>query len=339
MTTWDDILARLERWKNWDGVRNNEQATIQGLILPALRLIGYDVDDPEVVYPQERMSTGRPDFILFDKSRNEGGQPRVVLEAKRLRDQLKPREAGQILDYARKQGIEAQWYVVSNGLHWMLFHRDQLHPVFDLKLGQPGAIEALTLVLTSDASQESIDVATKLLIERQLAKLLEQHSWEDQLKVWSLAQTLITPVKNALQELLRCYPKHKELIGEVRGTLERALRQQSPTPPFMGTDSRVDVFPKKPELSENYPDWSKPFVALATWAYQKDPSKVRATLKVLPLDYSGPLQNSILPGGKERLCTHYDTPNKQRLLSKLAQAFPELKGLELKVKGETWIIP
>ncbi len=77
------LYEKLQRWRRWGAL--NEEATIQGLVMPVLKVAGYDTLDPEQVYPQPRDAQGkRPDLMLYKTSPVDGGVEWCVIEAKEL---------------------------------------------------------------------------------------------------------------------------------------------------------------------------------------------------------------------------------------------------------------
>src|SRR2546427_1210832 len=115
-----------DRW--WERVSStivgktdlSEEATKQRIIEPTLVYLGWDVFGSDVV----------PEYTVDKAGRNEsvdyalliGDMPKVLLEAKKLRNPLGEKEARQVLGYARLERM--QWCVLTNGVKWQLFNAD-----------------------------------------------------------------------------------------------------------------------------------------------------------------------------------------------------------------------
>jgi len=91
----------------------NEQATCQGAVLPILRRIGWDYEDPDQVTPQFAVGDGRIDYCL-----RIGDQSKVFVEVKRAGLDLDQHQE-QLLKYAFQAGVDLA--VLTNGLLWWLY--------------------------------------------------------------------------------------------------------------------------------------------------------------------------------------------------------------------------
>ena len=92
--------------------KNSETNTIQFLVEPVLRGLGWEIDDPEQVFREYKPHIkNRVDIALL-----EGGIPRVMVEAKRLDRDYDPAYRQQIDRYASfmDEGIA----VLTNGRFW-----------------------------------------------------------------------------------------------------------------------------------------------------------------------------------------------------------------------------
>jgi len=93
-STLTDITDRLKR-----EVFPNEQAVSQGVVLPLLQELGWNIWDPNKVWPEYQTGEGRVDFALC----NPPSKPSVFIEVK----QLGGAENGvrQALEYAFHTGV------------------------------------------------------------------------------------------------------------------------------------------------------------------------------------------------------------------------------------------
>lgn len=94
-------------------VPQNEAAVCQSFVLPVLRALGWDADDPEIVFPQYTVQGTRVDFALCHPRL----KPQVFIEVK----QSTTFEQGveQLLAYAYKQGVRIA--VLTDGQRWSFY--------------------------------------------------------------------------------------------------------------------------------------------------------------------------------------------------------------------------
>ena len=95
-------------------LRQHESRTRSALIDPVLRALGWDVSDPNVVIPEFKVDTGRPDYALLGGDR----KPVAFLEAKRLGTDLAQHQ-NQMLNYCNGEGIK--YGGLTNGDQWRLY--------------------------------------------------------------------------------------------------------------------------------------------------------------------------------------------------------------------------
>ena len=114
----------LVRWNMKEHERacvNNEANTIQFLIMPMLRGLGWNDDDPEQVI-REYKPAGKRRFkvsMAVDIALLDQGVPKVFVEAKRLDREYDPEYAKQLEKYASFMddgGVAA----LTNGRHWLI---------------------------------------------------------------------------------------------------------------------------------------------------------------------------------------------------------------------------
>ena len=100
---------------------NNEANTIQFLIMPMLRGLGWNDDDPEQVIREYKPAGKRPfrQSMAVDIALLDHGVPKVFVEAKRLDREYIPEYTEQLDKYASyldDGGVAA----LTNGRHWLI---------------------------------------------------------------------------------------------------------------------------------------------------------------------------------------------------------------------------
>ncbi|MDH7489257.1 MAG: hypothetical protein QHH80_07080 [Anaerolineae bacterium] len=88
------LVARYRALSSRERKEYNEAATRQGFILPLFRALGWNVDDPNEVKPEEQVSRGFVDFAF-----RIGGVAKFFLETKKIPEDLSdPRWARQAIN-------------------------------------------------------------------------------------------------------------------------------------------------------------------------------------------------------------------------------------------------
>jgi len=330
------LEERLARWRE-KGL--NEEATLLGLVLPVLQEAGYDPFNPDEVFPQLKDTNAlKPDLALYKKSPLEGGEPWMVVEVKALGKALKDHQ-NQVVQYMN--GVHpARWYALTNGEEWEFFDRDQglpLKTLLRVRLSDPGAVEALRAMLDKSNPAPKVEEARHLLAEARLRQAAKEVPWEEQVKAYRVTEALPRRVKEEVEAISR------GLGLEVEGwkkAYEASLRSGKPpswweaaSPPLL-----KDLPPTGLPSSGPFKSWAEVLYQVAAWCRAKDPSRAEKVFRFMPKDYQGPLHVRPLPSGEEVVSVNYSTKGVQRLLGKAAQLFPELRGLELWVKGTVWRI-
>ena len=129
-----------------DALRENETRTRMALIDPLLRVLGWDVSDPEVVKPEFKVEGGWADYALL----RANGRPAATVEAKKLGEVLSSHRM-QMLNYANASGIE--YAGLTDGDHW------ELYSVFE-----PGPLHARKKLEISITNTPVHTSALKLLL-------------------------------------------------------------------------------------------------------------------------------------------------------------------------------
>ena len=141
----DELKSRIAKYRN--SLNENETRTRMQLIDPLLRVLGWDVSDPQYIIPEFKVSDGWADYALL----RDDGKPAAMVEAKKLDEPLKPAHRAQMLKYAIELGIP--YTGLTDGNHWELYNVFQPVPMEDKQI--------LDVTLLDSHSHES---ALKLLL-------------------------------------------------------------------------------------------------------------------------------------------------------------------------------
>lgn len=189
----------------------NEQTTKATLIVPVLRALGWDPEEPDsVVHEYKPRRADNPvDYALL-----VGGAPRLFVEAKALSENLDDRKwASQIMGYAAVAGVE--WVALTNGDEYRIFN-------------------AHAAVTVDEKIFRTVRVSDDSPLVAETLGLLSRQQWDGRRIeiLWQL-QFVDRKVKNAVQELFGVEPdnglvhwikkRHPNLSPkEIRGSLSRA---------------------------------------------------------------------------------------------------------------------
>ncbi len=324
MLNHSELLERLRRWRGWPSF--NEEATLLGLVLPILQEAGYDPFNPEEVFPQAKDSNNlKPDLLLYKGSARQEGVPYMVIEVKALGENLKKYE-NQVVQYMN--GGQARWYVLTNGETWEFYDRNQSLPLTNcllirIQLTDPGALRALSLLLSKTAVEPLLQEAEEALAEALLAQAAESTSIEEQKQAYNLTGHLVKPLQAAVREARDRFPRAEPFVeGWVQAWKAKLdVNTLTPLPPPQRTFS----------------SWAEALFALGAECYGSDPAKARQVLKILPPDYAGVLHHKPLPDG-HKLCVNFSAKDIKRQLNKLACIFPHLKGERIRVRKEDFVL-
>lgn len=91
----------------------NEEATKQSVILPMLQLLGWQVFDPDEVFPEFSIENTRVDYAL-----RNGIISKVFIEVKRKNEDLDKHQE-QLLTYSFRQGVNLS--ILTNGILWWFY--------------------------------------------------------------------------------------------------------------------------------------------------------------------------------------------------------------------------
>ena len=111
----DEILKVIERWQPDERLASFDEARVkQAIILPILRGLGWDTDNPDEVWPEYSVKERWVDYALLT-----GTTAKVFIEAKKGGEPLE-RHDSQLLDYACKHdGVEIA--ALTNGVTWWFY--------------------------------------------------------------------------------------------------------------------------------------------------------------------------------------------------------------------------
>lgn len=99
-------------------LENSEVQTRTVLIDPVLRALGWDVSNPDMVRVELGRNGGFADYALLDTAAE---QLLIIVEAKKLGDEKLERHIPQAAGYAKGEGSEARYSVITNGKLWRVF--------------------------------------------------------------------------------------------------------------------------------------------------------------------------------------------------------------------------
>jgi hypothetical protein len=325
MLNHSELLERLRRWREWPSF--NEEATLLGLILPVLREAGYDPFNPEEVFPQAKDSNNlKPDLLLYKGSARQEGAPYMVIEVKALGENLKKHE-NQVVQYMN--GGQARWYVLTNGETWEFYDRNRSLPLTNcllirIQLTDPGALRALSLLLSKTAAEPLPQEAEEALAEALLTQAAESTSIEEQKQAYNLTGHLVKPLQVAVKEARERFPRAEPFVERWAQEWKAKLEVNT-------------LAPLSPPPQRTFSSWTEALFALGAECYKSDPDKARRVLKVLPPDYAGPLRHGSMPDG-HKLCVHFSAKDIKRQLNNLACIFPHLKGERIRVREEDFVL-
>ncbi len=153
-----------------------EQATINALVNPFLRALGYDPGNPNEVYPQ--YPSGFPGVNdKVDYAILRGGKPSIIIECKRVKSQL-DNHVKQLSDYYHYS--EAQFGVLTDGVEYRFYtDRNKLHvmdgePFLTVSMLSVNKSAVLALDRFSKARFSEKEVLTSFEQAKEMRKILER---------------------------------------------------------------------------------------------------------------------------------------------------------------------
>lgn len=161
----DQLHALAKRAKETEDNLQNEEATKMALIAPFVQALGYDIFNPAEVMPEysadfpEIKSGERVDYAIL-----ENGKPKILIEAKPYKTNLKDTEKGQLARYFHV--TEARVGILTNGRIYQFFTDLDNANVMD-----PTPFAEIDLLNLSNAPVREIKKLTKTMYD--LAGLLD----------------------------------------------------------------------------------------------------------------------------------------------------------------------
>ena len=182
-----DLTKAIELFEEIKKRFNNHQSNFSEfrtrimLIDPILRLLGWEVENPDLVvleYQPNTQNRKSADYVLKNKGKNV-----VIVEAKNIDIDIESWEhRDQADDYARY--AEVKFFVLTNGVTWMLYERDLmtslelLKPIvrFDIVHDKPYqcALAALSIWKPNLTSEEPVFISPKAVSSQSYSKSSEQ---------------------------------------------------------------------------------------------------------------------------------------------------------------------
>ncbi len=222
-----NIITRLR-----EGRFPNEQAISQGIVLPLLQELGWDIWDTNVVWPEFQTGEGRVDFALCHPQ----SKPAVFIEVK----QPGGAEGGvrQALEYAFHTGVP--FIVLTDGRTWSFYlpaeqgsYEDRR--VYMLDLFEREAVQAVEtlkkyLSITRVKSGKALDSARKEYRSRNrhlAARNAIPASWKELLEKGD--ELLIELIADTVESKVGVRPEEDDIIAFLLGQLNKPAMITTPT--------------------------------------------------------------------------------------------------------------
>ena len=227
----ETLKARLDEHAH--EFRDSEALTRYAMIDPLLRGLGWNTEDPNVVWPEYRVNGKSADYVLFI-DRN----PVIVIESKKLGQPL-----GNALAQGREnvkqacqnaKGARAKYFLLTDGRRYKLYETDKKSACgsFDLRdsLSAEGCLKALTAPLRKKVTDIPPSLATndernweplaEITFEKRPVKLQLPDGTKIEINRWNdlLTKTTCWLVNNghldrkSLQIMRRGNPKNKSVV-------------------------------------------------------------------------------------------------------------------------------
>lgn len=226
----------------------NEAAVSQGIVIPILRELNWDTDNPRVVYPEHTAGRGRrADFALCDGS----GNPKIFIEVKKIGGDL---EDGleKLMQYA--QSADVHIVVLTDGRTWSFFlpfeaGKDKEKRVFKLDLSEHSAQESSEVLQRYLERDRVVSVSGEVLETARVFFFLEKYpERSDRAAEWAKVNEAIDKFESArnflveaLKEDIKPKPAQNNIAHGVVDYFHSLLRKKishhqavptaQPTPP------------------------------------------------------------------------------------------------------------
>src|SRR5713101_7775861 len=172
-----EFVSLVERLKSLGRLSTlDEAATRQGLVLPILQGLGWDVFNVDEVTPEYSVGNGRVDYAL-----RLGAVNKVFLEVKKPSEDLEKHQ-DQLLDYSFRHGVKLA--ALTNGTSWWFYlplneGSWEQRKFYVVDLAEQASTEVASrfksyLARIAVESGKAVDAATSVYHDRQKARTVEQ---------------------------------------------------------------------------------------------------------------------------------------------------------------------
>ena len=178
----DEIKALAVRIPDLVGHIQTEEATKTALIMPFVRALGYDTEDPREVVPEFNADFGPKKSDKVDYAVLKDGKPIMLIECKAASVNLDQEHAAQLFMYFA--ATQARFGLLTNGVVYQ-FHSDlddrhkmDRRPFLELNMLDinDAALEELKRFTKSSFDLEStVRAATELKYTKEIKRILAQH--------------------------------------------------------------------------------------------------------------------------------------------------------------------
>ena len=187
--------------------RRDERAVEVFVILPLLKRLGWNTEDPDQIYPQMEMSEDKRNTV--DYALQIDGKSKVFIEAKQWNTTLDKGHEAQLLGYYNAAREKPELTVLTSGRQWRLYLRPvkrrrrgqepalRLFRVFDIVKDEPAEVENDFKRFLSRKRMVSIDSIVTAAAKRH--KEIER------------VETVRSALRNALDEMAN----KRDTLGEV----------------------------------------------------------------------------------------------------------------------------
>lgn len=224
MTFKDDVADLARRAISAQAVAQTEEATKNAIVMPFLRVLGFDVFDPTQVIPEYVADVGLKKGEKIDYAVKIGDRIEYLVEAKSVSTNLRDAQYSQLFRYFHT--CDANIGILTNGLHTWFFsdleapNKMDANPFFkfDLLGYDDNDLRELEKFHKNNFSIENVKAAASTLkylrgamafIEKQWAnpdeefvRLVSRDFYEGQLRS-SVVETMKPIVKRAFDDLFR----------------------------------------------------------------------------------------------------------------------------------------
>ena len=240
----EGILKVIKRWQSDERLASLDEARIkQAIILPILRGLGWDMDNPDEVWPEYSVKERWVDYALLT-----GTTAKVFIEAKKGSEPLE-RHQEQLLDYAFRQGVQIA--ILTNGTQWWFY--------LPLREGSWDQRKFATVEFGKQDKAEIVQKLVDLLSKENFSSGKAVQNAEALYKKHRISATLpeawnqlISEPEGLIVDLL--IERTKELCGEetYKSEVEQFLSEHLQNLKITQTPATVEsVLPPKPKPSDH----------------------------------------------------------------------------------------